>query len=123
MCFLRLATSVCGFAAASILTLATPAFADVSAGKAIYDNSCIHCHGESGVGSSVMDSFWKMRIPRLNSDYVQKKPDAELRNVILNGKRKMPPAMSGSPETQHRSKITAEQVPDLVAYIRTLKGK
>ncbi len=70
-----------------------------------------------------MDDFWKMRIPRLNSDYVQSKSDAELRDIILNGKRKMPPAMAGKPETQHRTKITPDQVPALVAYVRTLKGK
>ena len=70
-----------------------------------------------------MDTFYKIRIPRLNSEYVQKKSDEELRHVILNGKRKMPAAMAGLPETQHRSKITPEQVPDLIAYVRTLKNK
>ena len=69
------------------------------------------------------DQFWKMRIPRLDRDYVQKKSDAELRDVILNGKRKMPPALVGKPETQHQTKVTPEQVPDLIAYIRTLKGR
>ena len=34
----------------------------------------------------------------------------------------MPPAMMGGPETQHRTKVTAEQVPDLLLYIRSLKG-
>lgn len=119
----RVATSVCGLAAVSILTLTPPLFAGMSEGKATYNDSCVHCHGAEGVGSAVMDGFWKMRIPRLNSDYVQKKPDAELSNIILNGKRKMPPAFVGSPETQHRSKVTADQVPDLIAYIRTLKSK
>ena len=106
---------------ALIAALAPLSFA-ADAGKALYDTSCIHCHGASGEGSSVMDKYWKMRIPRLNSAYVQGKSDDELKDVILNGKRKMPPAMAGKPETQHRTKITADQVPDLVAYIRTLKG-
>ena len=93
------------------------------AGKALYNNSCIQCHGAVGEGRTIMDTFYKIRIPRLNTDYVQKKPDDELRNVILNGKRKMPAAMAGLPETLHRSKITPEQVPDLIAYVRTLKNK
>jgi mono/diheme cytochrome c family protein len=92
-------------------------------GKALYDNSCITCHGSSGEGNPVMDKFYRMRIPRLNANYVQSKSDAELTKVILNGKRKMPPAMDGLPETQHRSKIEAGQVPGLVVFLRTLKEK
>jgi len=107
---------------AGITVLAPLSFA-ADSGKATFDNSCANCHGPSGAGSEVSDKFWKMRIPRLNSPYIQGKSDAELTDVILNGKRKMPPAMAGKPETQHKTKITAEQVPDLVAYIRTLKGK
>ena len=90
-------------------------------GKATYNNSCTYCHGADGNGNSVSDQFWKMKIPRMTSDYVQKKSDADLTEVILNGKRKMPAAMLGKPETQHRTKVTAEQVPSLIAYIRTLK--
>jgi len=101
----------------------TPAWSAVRDGKSTYSQSCIHCHGESGTGSSVADKFWKMKIPRLNSSYIQNKSDDDLKFVILNGKRKMPPAMVGSPDTAHKTKVTAEQVPDLVAYIRTLKGK
>lgn len=92
-------------------------------GKALFNNSCITCHGAAGEGNPVMDRHYKVRIPRLNMQYVQSKSDDELKHVILNGKRKMPAAMQGLPETQHRSKITAEQVPDLIAYIRTLKNK
>jgi mono/diheme cytochrome c family protein len=105
------------------LVLSAPAYSGVNDGKATYDQSCIHCHGANGTGNNASDAFWKMKIPRLNGNYIQSKPDAGLKNVILNGKRKMPPAMLGSPEVQHRSKVTAEQVPDLIAYIRTFKGK
>ncbi len=110
-------TIIAGFA------ILTPAWSAVPDGKNTYDQSCIHCHGQSGTGSSVADKFWKMRIPRLNSSYIQNKSDEELKSVILNGKRKMPPAMMGTPETAHKTKVSAEQVPDLLAYIRTLKGK
>ena len=107
---------------AAAFAYSTPAYSSsVDAGKATYDNSCIHCHGAAGAGNTVQDRFWKMRIPRLNGPYVQKKSDAELKNVILNGKRKMPPAMMGQPETAHRTKVEENQVPDLIAYIRSLK--
>jgi len=105
------------------LALLAPAFSAVSDGKSTYDQSCIHCHGASGKGNPVSDQFWKMRIPRLTSRYVQSKSDDELRLIILNGKRKMPPAMMGKPETAHRTKVSAGQIPDLLAYIRTLAEK
>jgi mono/diheme cytochrome c family protein len=97
-----------------------PAYPAVADGKSTYDQSCAHCHGD-GNGNSVADQFWKMKIPRLASTYVQNKSDDELRQIILNGKRKMPAAMMGSPETAHRTKVSANQVPDLLLYIRTLK--
>jgi mono/diheme cytochrome c family protein len=103
--------------------MVTPFSFASEAGKALYNKSCIQCHGAVGEGRAVMDTFYKIRIPRLNSEYVQKKSDEEIKHVILNGKRKMPAAMAGLPETQHRSKITPEQVPDLIAYVRTLKNK
>lgn len=114
--------SPCRLLIASLLLFAPLCLAS-DAGKATYDVSCIHCHGSEGQGSSVSDRFWKMRIPRLNSAYVQSKSDAELKDVILNGKRKMPPAMAGNPESQHQTKVVAEQVPELITYIRSLKSK
>jgi cytochrome c5 len=105
----------------AFLALSAPAYS-AEGGKATYDNSCTYCHGADGTGNPVSDQYWKMKIPRLVSDYVQKMSDADLTNVILNGKRKMPAAMMGKPETQHRTKVGAEQIPSLIAYIRTLKN-
>jgi mono/diheme cytochrome c family protein len=102
--------------------LAIPGFAS-GEGKALYDNSCITCHGSAGEGNRLMDQHYKVRIPRLNSAAVGKMADSHLTTVILNGKRKMPPAMSGIPTTIHKTKITAAQVPDLIAYVRTLSKK
>jgi mono/diheme cytochrome c family protein len=112
---------LCGIAVAANLAFSMPADSAVDAGKSAYKMSCVRCHGESGVGNTSQDQFWKMKIPRLNSSYVQKKSDAELKTIILNGKRKMPPVMMGGPETQHQSKVTEDQVPSLIAYIRSLK--
>jgi mono/diheme cytochrome c family protein len=107
----------------AVLAMCAPLSFASENGKALYNNSCITCHGAAGEGNPVMDRFYKFRIPRLNADYVQGKSDDELKNVILNGKRRMPVAMNGLPETQHRSKIKPEQVPDLITYVRTLKTK
>lgn len=112
---------VCGITIVAALALGMPAYSDMDAGKATFKESCVHCHGEEGAGNPVQDKFWRMRIPRLNEAYVQKKSDAELKNIILNGKRKMPAAMMGNPETAHRTKVQPEQVADLIAYVRSLK--
>lgn len=111
----------CGVMIAAAFALATPAYSAVEDGKVTYNDSCVYCHGPAGTGNPVQDQFWKMKIPRLSGDYIQKKSDKELTQVILNGKRKMPPVMIGNPEAAHRTKVTPEQVPDLIAYIRTLK--
>ena len=107
-------------AAFAFLASADPS---AEAGKAIYDNSCIHCHGDAGAGNPVQETFWHVKIPRLDGDYVQKKTDYQLRTVILNGYRKMPPAVQGQPHSTVGLKVKPEQVPDLIAYIRSLKKK
>jgi mono/diheme cytochrome c family protein len=112
----------CGLTVAAAFVLAPPAYSSVDAGKATFDDSCAHCHGEAGAGNPAQDTFWKLKIPRLNADYVQKKSDDELRDVILNGKKKMPAAVQGQPHGA-TTKIRPEQVPDLIEYIRTLKKK
>jgi mono/diheme cytochrome c family protein len=121
MKLLKSARLIGGISLATLFALTAVASSPVESGKAVFKNSCVYCHGEGGEGNPAADNFWKMKIPRLNTEYIRSKSDAELTNVILNGKRKMPPAMAGKPETQHRTKVKAEQVPDLIAYVRTLK--
>ncbi len=110
-----------GLTISATIALSAAAGSAVESGKTIFNNTCVHCHGSGGAGNLGQDQFWKMRIPRLTEDYVQKKSDQELSDVILNGRRKMPPVVQGKAHTQDAKKITPEQVPDLIAYIRTLK--
>ena len=114
---------VCCMTIAAACAFRLAADPSVESGKAIYNNSCIHCHGEAGVGNPVQETFWHVTIPKLNGDYVQKKTDDQLRSVILNGIRKMPAAVQGQPHSTVGLKVKPEQVPDLIAYIRTLKKK
>ncbi len=108
------------FAVSALLAVPGSAASD---SEKLYENSCTSCHGSAGEGNRVMDQFYKVRIPRLNSASVAKMTDAHLTTVILNGKRKMPRPMAAIPTTLHRTEITAEQVPDLIAYVRTLRKK
>jgi cytochrome c len=112
-------TSIMAISAALFLSTTVMCAADLAAGKALYEKTCKNCHGDVGEGNASADTFWKLKIPRLRDSYAQKKSDKELENVILNGKRKMPAVVAV--ESSHKTKVTAEQTPDLIAFIRTLK--
>jgi mono/diheme cytochrome c family protein len=90
-------------------------------GKAVYDQTCQKCHGQEGKGDPIADKFFQVRIPRLNSEYVQEKSDAELKEIITQGRRKMEPVRIGQPVAKHNLKL--EQVDDVIAYVRTFKKK
>ncbi len=87
--------------------ISTPAKADVAAAEATYKAKCAGCHGADGKGKAAMKTRdW-------TSADVQKMSDADLAAVITNGKSPMPPFKS----------LTADQVKDLVAYVRTFAKK
>jgi mono/diheme cytochrome c family protein len=92
------------FAGACLLT--APAKADTAAGEATFKAKCAACHGADGKGKASMQNT------DLTREDAQKMSDADLSGVITNGKPpKMPPYKS----------LSADQVKDLVSYIRTLK--
>jgi mono/diheme cytochrome c family protein len=84
---------------------------DSAASSAAYRTKCAMCHGPDGSGSEVGKS---MHIPDLRSPEVQKLPDAQLAQIISDGKAGMPP---------FKNSLSAEQVNSLVAHIRSLRGK
>ena len=106
-----------------LLPFVYPVYSADLPGKAVYEKSCINCHGPEGKGDKMADNFWKTSIPRLTSKYVQRKSDDELKKIITGGIRKMEPVRVGSPTDPHRPKITPEQVDDVIPYIRTLAKK
>ena len=84
---------------------------DTAASKAMYRTKCATCHGPDGSGSQVGKT---MNVPDLRSPAVQKRPDAELAQVISNGKGGMPP---------FKSSLSGAQIHALVAHIRSLHQK
>ena len=94
---------------ASALAFSAYSFADAG-GDLFKAKSCAACHGPTGAGDSKMGQNLKLR--DLGSADVQKQTDEELTAIITNGKGKMP--ASGT-------KLTKEQIGELVKFIRTLK--
>jgi cytochrome c6 len=84
---------------------------DTAAASATFRTKCATCHGQDGAGSEVGKS---MNVPDLRSEAVQKKADAELAQVISNGKGGMPP---------FKGSLSEDQIQALVAHIRTLRAK
>ena len=84
---------------------------DSAASSATFRTKCAMCHGADGSGSAVGKS---MNVPDLRSPVVQKMPDAELAQVIADGKGGMP---------SFKSSLSEEQIHALVAQVRSLRPK
>jgi cytochrome c6 len=99
-------------AAEALLFLASAGWAkgaqDRVAAKSTFQTKCAMCHGPDGAGSQVGKS---LNVPDLRSPAVQKLPDAQLAQIISDGKGGMPP---------FKSSLSEEQIHGLVSYIHTL---
>jgi cytochrome c6 len=80
---------------------------DSAASTATFRRKCAICHGPDGRGSAVGNS---MKFPDLRSLEVQKLPEAELAQIIANGKDGMP---------AFKSSLTEDQIRGLVTYIHS----
>lgn len=79
---------------------------------ALYKTKCASCHAADGSGSTPMGK--KLNLRDLRSADVQKQTDAQLTEITTKGKNKMP---------VYDKKLTADQIKELVAYIRELGKK
>jgi cytochrome c6 len=99
-------------AAEALLFLASAGWAkgaqDRVAAKSTFQTKCAMCHGPDGAGSQVGKS---LNVPDLRSPALQKLPDAQLAQIISDGKGGMPP---------FKSSLSEEQIHGLVSYIHTL---
>ena len=84
---------------------------DSAASSATFRTKCAMCHGQDGGGSEAGKS---MNVPDLRSQAVQKLPDAELAQIISNGKGGMP---------SFKNSLSEDQIHSLVAHIRSLHQK
>ena len=77
--------------------------------KELYKTKCNACHGADGRGDTAAGK--KFSAHDFHSADAQKLTDQELMDRIKNGKNKMP---------AYKSKLTDEQIKDLVKYVREL---
>jgi cytochrome c6 len=79
-------------------------------GADVFKAKCASCHGATGAADTAMGK--SMKLKDLGSAEVQGQSDADLTNVIANGKKPMP---------GYKGKLTDDQISDLVKHIRSLK--
>jgi mono/diheme cytochrome c family protein len=77
----------------------------------VYKAKCVACHAADGSGTPVGT---KLGAHDLRSADVQKMSDAELTEIITNGKNKMP---------AYAKTLKADDIKGLVAYIRSFAAK
>jgi len=95
-------------ATALVVVLSLSSSARAQSAADLFKSKCAGCHAADGTGSAMGK---KMGAHDFTSADVQKMSDAELTDIITNGKNKMPKYGSLKPE----------DIKGLVAYIRTLK--
>jgi cytochrome c6 len=95
---------------AGLILLSAAAKADNTA-EATYKAKCAMCHGPDGKGETPTGKA--MKAGDFASEAVQKMSDADLTDAISKGKGKMPPYKT----------LTADQVKDLVGYVRAFGKK
>ena len=121
----RLATLLALAALAVLLVPAMASAGDAAAGKPLFQTNCSSCHGMGGKGDGPVGAALNPP-PRdfTTGDFKYDtdgdgKPgtDADLKNVITKGAA----AYGGSPLMAPWPTLTAAQVEDVIAFIRSLK--
>jgi len=82
------------------------------AGEKVYKAKCASCHGADGAGVTPAGKATKAR--DFCSDDVKKETDEDWTDIVVRGKNKMP---------AYDKKLSAAEIKDVVAYIRTLCKK
>jgi cytochrome c6 len=112
----KITTCIAGIMAVAVVLatlafLSAPAKADAAAAEATFKAKCAMCHGPDGKGETATGKM--MKVKDFASEDVQKMSDADLTAAISSGKGKMPPFKT----------LSADQVKDLVAFIRAFGKK
>jgi mono/diheme cytochrome c family protein len=102
-------------AAALLVISVTPvalAAGDPVAGKAAFQAHCTPCHGADATGDTPVAKAFGADL-NLHDQKAQSLKDSDITDIITNGRGKMPKPPGVAPA----------DIPNLVAYIRTLADK
>jgi mono/diheme cytochrome c family protein len=75
--------------------------------RSVFNSTCASCHGQHGVSTPVGKS---LNAPDLGSTTVRGLSDAQLKQIISEGKGNMPP---------FKNSLSEAQISSLIKYIRT----
>jgi mono/diheme cytochrome c family protein len=81
-------------------------------GQSTFEVHCATCHAPNGSGDTVVGK--SMKIPDLRAPEVQSQADAQLIDVIANGKGPMP---------GFKSSLSKDEIDALVKHVHQLAGK
>src|SRR5262249_1477649 len=81
-------------------------------GKRLYENYCIHCHGEKGGGDGLVTQHNGPKPPAYYSDQLKDLPEGKAFHTTEYGKN-----MMGS----HASQLLASQRWKIIMYVQTLQ--
>ena len=84
--------------------------ADAGGGKAVYDKSCVGCHGADGKGNAAMAKVMGEKELNIVGADTKKKSDDQLLKVLAEGAGKMPAQKSLSKDEQKQ----------VLGYVRSL---
>lgn len=102
--------------AAAVLALvvspAALAAGDAAAGKTVFQQHCSPCHGADAAGNTPVAKAFNADL-NLHDQKAQSLKDSEIAEIIKNGKGKMPKPPG----------VNESDIPNLIAYIRTLADK
>ena len=105
----KIVGAILGLWIASFWTVAALA-ADTSVGKAVFEKSCVSCHGKDGKGNPAMAKVLGEKGLDLTSKDATQKSDDQLLKVIAEGAGKMPAQKTLSKDDQKQ----------VLSYVRSL---
>ncbi len=109
-----LAALVAAWGWSSMTQFVSAAGGDAAKGKSIFQAKCVTCHGTQGKGDGPIGKQLKPPAGDFTSAESKKKSDAELLDVIQNGKPKT--AM-----VAWKSQLSEAEIQDVLAYVLTLR--